>query len=302
MLDRRLTLYLDWCTVRARDPFPLTTEQLAAFTADTGRKPAVGLMRVVLAEQVRRGHPIRTPGDDDDRGAEAERLLRAARRCPTAARGPVRWTDVVMGRRVGVVLAARWLGLTRRQTAALTTADLADGGVLAGLECTCQTDVAQNLACPQHLVRAWSTLLPALRSGSRWRVQQIVSGGADPEEGDQEPAEDQEPADVPLLFSVDRHGWAEPNKPLSTRALTGICAIRLSHLSRPLTGSANHPAGLTTTDSTMADASWDDLFDRLDAVTSELDARTNELLREARNQAAWVKAARTPTSGSPPAR
>ncbi|HEY5786354.1 MAG TPA: hypothetical protein VIU11_23330 [Nakamurella sp.] len=296
MLDRRLTLYLDWCAVRVREPFPLTMEHLAAFTADTGREPRVGLMRVLRAEQVRRGHPIRPPDDVDDCGAGADRLLQAARRCPTVTRGPVRWTDAVTGRRDAVVLLARWLGLTRRQTAALTTTDLTDGGVLADLDCTCRMGAAGDLACPSHLVRAWSTLVPALRTGSRWRVQQIVSGGADPD------GHNQEPGDGPLLFSVDRHGWAEPDRPLSTRTLTGICAVRLSHISRPLTGVADDPVGVDATASAMANVSWDDLFDRLDMITTELDARAAELLVEAHRQAAWVNAAWTPATASPSGR
>ena len=112
MRDGRLTLYLDWCQVRARDPFPLTPEQLAVFAADTGRQPGVGLVRVVLAEQARRGHRSQTPRRRGGcgSGAGSEIWLRAARLCPTAAHGTVRWTDAVAGRRDAVALVARWAG------------------------------------------------------------------------------------------------------------------------------------------------------------------------------------------------
>ena len=133
-------------------------------------------------------------------------------------------------------------------------------------------------------------LLPALRSGSRWRVQQIVSGGADPED---DPGQDCR-EDGPLLFSVDRHGWAEPSRPLSGRALTGIYAVRLSQVDHPRPGPGVERVRQEATGSGIADPGWDDLFDRLDALTDELDTRARELLAEARSQAEWVKAARTP--------
>lgn len=279
-----LALYLDWCTVRARDPFPLTAGLLAAFAADTGRTPGIGLLRVLLAEQARRGLGTARQGaepvEGEDRAAD-DTLLQAAARCPTVPGPGVRWTDAVRGRRDALLLVARWSGLTRRRIVGLTTRDLDDGGLLSGLGCRCDT----ALACPRRVVEQWATLLPALQSGSRGRAQQVLSGTND----DPEPAETAH--DGPLLFSIDRHGWAEPDRALSTRAVTNICAIRLAHVKQthaaPGESLAPRSAGLS-------DAGWDDLLDRLDATADELDARACELLGEAMSQAAWVRQAWQP--------
>lgn len=295
--DGRLTLYLDWCTVRGRYPFPLTADLLAAFAADTGRTPGIGMVRVVLAEQIRQGLPT-TPDEGDSgvtrRGDPA--LLRAVARCPSSAGGSVRWVHAVTGRRDALILVTLWAGLSRRQTVGLTAADLTDGGLLADLGCRCDRDDGDLThrrtagACPRHVRDAWADLLPALRSGSRWRVQQLVAGEACGESALDTGCDETTPGDAPLLFSVDRHGWAEPERPLSMRAVTAICAVRLARAERS-EAEATVALPLQGTREVGSDGDWDDLFDRLDAMTDDLDARAAELLTEARSQAAWLDAA-----------
>ncbi len=291
-VDGRVRLYLDWCTARDRSPFPLTPQQVAGYARDTGHPPRTGWMRVVLAEQARRGHrldlvgsaptPSSTPHPVPPPGHPA--WLVAAARCAANAGGALRWTQLITGRRDAVVLVARWLGRSRRGIVSLTTADLRGGGALGHLSSAPQTS-DHPLSCPASVVGDWAAVLPALQSGSRAAAQDVVLGGN---------AHHAEPADGPLLFAVDRHGWADPQVPLSPRAVTAITAVRLAHAATP------QQDGLPETDRDPADTAGagvdvdgdlEALLDRLDDAADDLARRTAVLLAEAGDQAAWVRAA-----------
>ena len=122
-----------------------------------------------------------------------------------------------------MALVARWLGRSRRGIVSLTTADPRGGGALGHLTCAPQTS-DHALPFPATVVAGWAALLPALQSGSRAAAQDIVLGGK---------ALHTEPADGPLLFAIDRHGWADPQVPLTPRTVTAITAVRLAYAATP---------------------------------------------------------------------
>ena len=184
-----------------------------------------------------------------------------------------------------LVLVARSLGRLRRGIVSLTTADLRGGGALGHLSSAPQTsDLTRCRAqhrwsatgrrcCPRCSRVAWPRPRTSSWAGTRTHA---------------------EPADGPLLFAVDRHGWADPQVPLSPRAVTAITAVRLAHAATPDQG------GLPETDRGAADTAGggvdvdgdlETLLDRLDDAADDLARRTAVLLAGAGDQAAWVRAA-----------
>lgn len=279
-------LWVDWCRATGRRPTGASAQDIAQFCVDVPAAPGTVRHRVrAIAHGL--NDPDGAPGLARPRrgpwrtGPDWLTLGEALRRLPT-----VGWPSALHGRRDGFLVAvAAVLKLTRSQLRRLGPADveLASGTVRV-CGASVDPDMADSLACPACAVTRWLRVLSAATGGGRSGPQRLLMSAsqfaADRGHDCAEPVPPGWKASNQLLPAIDRHGWIDDFRPISTRQISSILRQRQARDQAEPTTVARQPMGRTSVPrrEPYAEERFDDLLESLEAKVDQLAAQVERVL------------------------
>lgn len=287
-----VALFRDWCHGSGTDPSRATWDQAARFlidcpTTDTNkrRRAAAALSTCAAA-----GNPLRDPNGAPDLpplardGDEWLHLHEALDRIPVWG-----WPRGFTGRRDGFILIAAAQGLDRPALVALTALDVERRRDCVTLNGEPVPTTPSAGTCPACRVWLWAQALTAVADTARAGGIRAVTEGIT-ERADQHVCEIAVPpgtGPVPMVVSVDQHGWIG-DRPLNGSSISRILTARLSERA-PILGRDERSIPVVARRPARAPGeSWerdrlDDLTqaeDDLDELADALQDRAADLLRQ----------------------
>jgi hypothetical protein len=303
---REWALFCDYAAATGRSALPTTVDTLAGFvTAVPARPDTLGRrIRAIAAAHRHAGHLLPRP-DTGPAAPPVPRPVRVARADPRdmiAACPSCGWPHGLHGRRdTFLVVTTQILNLTHDRTRALVPSDIrfsadpvfdtlatgtlaADGVRLAERPVPVDTDPRR---CPTCAVVRWLDILGTLDGLGRGSARMDLTTAHAPTPADPHRHQPRTPqrwrAAATLLPAIDRHGWHDDYRPLTTRSIR-------TRLSRILDRAAQHrehdlplqpapdpfPAQARTAAGRAA-PSLDEVLTLLDGVADDADALNDRI-------------------------
>ncbi|WP_132438080.1 MULTISPECIES: hypothetical protein [unclassified Rathayibacter] len=272
-------LYLDWCAATDAVAVPATLAELGRFFAAVPAAPATAITRV---RALRLGHLL-LGAPFPVAPMEPARAVRVGAGWVSATHAlqaiPItRYPAGLIGRRDAfLLLLLDQLHLTRAQARVVVGTDVAveepftiAGAIIAGVD-----DAA---SCWRCVMTRWLRVLGPAALGFRYSVREILDPTLHSDTHDCATAVPDDWRSAPtLLPAIDQHGWLNPQRPLSTRAMSTITAHRQNATLLP---ADNRPRPRLTPSTSHSLQDLADGYDDIDVRLAALLQRTATLLAD----------------------
>ncbi|NQX12271.1 hypothetical protein HQQ80_11590 [Microbacteriaceae bacterium VKM Ac-2855] len=220
-------LYADWCDARDLETVPATGEQLAAYLREV---PAAFSTSVARIRAIRIAHafiaapfpiPLSSPPSAVRVGEGWAPVAQAIAAMPVT-RYPV---GLVSRRDAFILLLLDRLQLSRRRIRAVAITDVdVRQWTIAGVRLQWSEPA---VTCERCVLSRWLRVLGPAALGMRFSAAEALDPTRHSDEHDCElPLDDGWIAAPTLLPAIDRYGWLDNHRPLSTRSISAITARR----------------------------------------------------------------------------
>ncbi|NQX29894.1 hypothetical protein HQQ81_21315 [Microbacteriaceae bacterium VKM Ac-2854] len=272
-------LYSDWCEARSTVPVPASLEQLtsyaqevpAAFSTTVARIRAVRIAHELAGAQF--PYPVASPVSAVRSGEGWTSIPDAIAAVPVT-----RYPAGLVGRRDAfVLLLLDRLRLSRRRIRAVAITDVdVRQWTIAGARLQWSEPV---VTCERCVLSRWLRVLGPAALGMRFSTAEALDPTRHSDEHDCElPLDDGWIAAPTLLPAIDRYGWLDNHRALSTRSISAITARRQDLNVEP---ADNHPqVRLRSPAPTMSLQDVADAYDDLDERVTALLLFTRDLVIE----------------------
>lgn len=220
-------LYVDWCEARELEPVPATGEQLASYLREV---PAAFSTSVARIRVIRIAHALVAAPFPIPLAASPSAVREGSGWVPVreaiVAMPVTRYPVGLVGRRDALVLLLLdRLRLSRRGVGAVSVGDIdVDGWTIAGVQLQRSE---RAVSCERCVLSRWLRVLGPAALGMRFSTAELLDPNRHNEEHDCEtPLDDGWTVAPTLLPAIDRYGWLDNHRALSTRSISAITVRR----------------------------------------------------------------------------